>query len=480
MLFLHKLGWEMDLPLLEAIGVRLLAGQNDYGGWGYHCPLPAEKEIARWREIALGNNEATDPQRRQDVAKKRKPGPEITRQLERMQKDYGSEKEKQAFGDTSNTFFSAMALNVAGDIGLPIDKPMVQVDRRFGLTIHQHGWAYYPGRSSSPPPKLVSVPVVSAQPVFDSEMINNWMLGKQTGITIPVILAHGVGVEFGGGAPKLLTNLLAKRYNGVRTQTVYHGLFDQRDPSTWRAHEWYIIKDVPVLRGGQEKPVKFIPKVSFVTMALSGPAAEMQLLESQGETGKLAPNPRPLGPTPAMTANALACLALGIAANRTPPPFLNSNSEQVAMIRKGCVIQGLHYLTSSIGEVQNDPKKILKLKERDNSYYFLFSLNQAATLLGVKTIGGKDWRAWGTQLLLANQRDDGSWKGAFAQGGADTAFALMFLSEANVAPYATEQLEGMFRDPVLMIPVTKEDKKKRDSKASSTKDKSKSSAAPGS
>ena len=173
----------------------------------------------------------------------------------------------------------------------------------------------------------------------------------------------------------------------------------------------------------------------------------MVMLESQGETGKLSPNPRPVGPTPAMTADGIACLAMGMAINPEPPPFLGHTSEQVQAVRKSCILNALQGMAGAIGEPHKDPKKMPKLKGKDNTYYMLFSVNQMANMLGLKTIAGKDWRGWGTQIILANQDKEGGWQGAF--GAADTAFALLFLSNSNLTPAATQRLRGEISDPGL-------------------------------
>jgi len=62
-LFLDRLGDPRDRPLIQWIALRILAGQNDSGGWTYHCPTPAPQELfklysflqARRPAVALHN-----------------------------------------------------------------------------------------------------------------------------------------------------------------------------------------------------------------------------------------------------------------------------------------------------------------------------------------------------------------------------------------------------------------------------------------
>ena len=81
------------------------------------------------------------------------------------------------------------------------------------------------------------------------------------------------------------------------------------------------------------------------------------------------------------------------------------------------------------------------------AYYFLWSLERVAMAFGLKTIGDKDWYAWGSEILVANQRPDGSWQGDYAACGADTCFALLFLRRANLARDLTATLKGKVEDP---------------------------------
>jgi hypothetical protein len=106
--------------------------------------------------------------------------------------------------------------------------------------------------------------------------------------------------------------------------------------------------------------------------------------------------------------------------------------------------RGLVALGTAIGQ----PKErgpVAQLGGR--TYYFLWSLERVAVALDLKTIGKKDWYAWGAGLLLANQQADGSWQGNYGECGADTCFALLFLKRANLAPDLTTQLTGKVVDP---------------------------------
>jgi HEAT repeat protein len=78
-------------------------------------------------------------------------------------------------------------------------------------------------------------------------------------------------------------------------------------------------------------------------------------------------------------------------------------------------------------------------------------LERVCVALDLDALDRKDWYAWGTQLLLANQQDDGSWRGNFAHCGADTAFALLFLKKANLTRDLTRNLRGTLKDPAAAV-----------------------------
>ncbi len=116
------------------------------------------------------------------------------------------------------------------------------------------------------------------------------------------------------------------------------------------------------------------------------------------------------------------------------------------------VKRGLFALSSTVGRAAADNAKgaaraaaIPQIGGR--SYYFLWSLERVAVALDLKTIGKKDWYAWGAEILVSNQPVDGLWRGSYAESGADTCFALLFLKRANLVPDLTKQLAGTVKDP---------------------------------
>ncbi len=73
--------------------------------------------------------------------------------------------------------------------------------------------------------------------------------------------------------------------------------------------------------------------------------------------------------------------------------------------------------------------------------YFCWSIERVAVICNLNKLGGKDWYAWGSELILSSQLPDGSWRERFP-GVPDTCFALLFLKRANVAKDLTNTLRA--------------------------------------
>jgi hypothetical protein len=182
-----------------------------------------------------------------------------------------------------------------------------------------------------------------------------------------------------------------------------------------------------------------------------------QTQHPDGGWGYFDPNMRVSGPMGRSTASMTCAGLLGLAVadgkvtenarernpRAKPPRDINRDFQ---------VKKGLYALSTTIGRPveKNEGRRgrqaaIPQIGGR--SYYFLWSLERVAVALDLKTIGKKDWYAWGAEILLTNQQADGTWQGNYAECGADTCFALLFLKRANLVPDLTTQLTGRIQDP---------------------------------
>jgi hypothetical protein len=140
-----------------------------------------------------------------------------------------------------------------------------------------------------------------------------------------------------------------------------------------------------------------------------------------------------------MTAVGLLSLAIG-------QGVVPKDGRKVDLNIDPLVKSGLIVLSASVGEA-GQPKDSLVLPRDSKTYFFLWTLERLAVVYGLQTIAGKDWHRWGVELLLANQKDDGSWEGEYGNSGYDTCFALLFLAKANSAGDLTVKLKDQVKDP---------------------------------
>jgi hypothetical protein len=100
------------------------------------------------------------------------------------------------------------------------------------------------------------------------------------------------------------------------------------------------------------------------------------------------------------------------------------------------VLGALQALCTAVGDPvgwdgKGDPPGAIPAAS-EKAYYYLWSLERVCVLLGLETLGKKDWYNWGAEILLKNQKLDGTWAGEYGGCGADTCFALLFLKKANL------------------------------------------------
>jgi hypothetical protein len=74
--------------------------------------------------------------------------------------------------------------------------------------------------------------------------------------------------------------------------------------------------------------------------------------------------------------------------------------------------------------------------------YYLWTLERAAVIFDLQTIGGRDWYAWAAPIIVAAQDSSGFWQERHGPIP-DTCFALLFLKRANVAHDLTVRLQDL-------------------------------------
>lgn len=198
-------------------------------------------------------------------------------------------------------------------------------------------------------------------------------------------------------------------------------------------------------------------------------ACEKRFRNSQNANGTWDYTPRgftpPMGSIPALTCSGL--LALAIAHGQMESALKNKPDNQGGNKPKGFIdigddpaiksaLKALgNFITAAKGQqpegvVMDAKRKRFKVDELNTHLYFLWSLERVAVLYGLDTVGNHDWYAWGSDALLDTQLPNGSW-GMRNYHGANpeinTAFAILFLSRANIARDLSMALKGKLKDP---------------------------------
>ena len=155
------------------------------------------------------------------------------------------------------------------------------------------------------------------------------------------------------------------------------------------------------------------------------------------------PEPGPQATMPGMRTNSLATMTcagvLGLA-------VAHGVAGRAADPRKDRPLEaGLLALGSVIGDPVGPKGEVPQIG--GNAFYFLWSLERVAVALDLERIGKKDWYGWGAEVLLTNQQVDGSWRGGYADSGADTCFARAVPASGQPGQRSDGPVQGSFWRP---------------------------------
>ena len=319
LMFLDRLGDPADIPLMESLAVRLLAGQQKDGGWAYQCPLAGGDEEANRLANLIRNRTAATSRRTRDPKEKPRTASDLSPPIKELliklsSPGSGGPAGAASNSDNSNTQFATLALWVARRHGLPVHNALLTVAARHRASQKEDG---------------------------------GWTYQNETGVheSLPTMTCACVlGLAVGRGA--------------------WADIAEQKKKDPKEAVK--VAKDEALQRG-----------LKRIANCIDHPAS----------------------------------------------------------IRRA----GVPSLDGSKG------------------YYFLWSLERVSMALGAETYDKKDWFTWGAEIILANQKEDGSWMGEYGACGADTCFALLFLRRSNLASDLTHTLRGDIKDMVVLRGVALKD-----------------------
>ena len=162
----------------------------------------------------------------------------------------------------------------------------------------------------------------------------------------------------------------------------------------------------------------------------------------------------PAGSSPAMTCAGLMGLAMAFGGKSEGGPDKEVKVDADAIAKDRVVSDGLKalgdFLAAAVAQEDGRRGREFAHTELSRNLYFMWSLERVGMVYGLKTIGKVDWYDWGSRLLVDSQDANGSWASdGFHSGSSEnsTAFALLFLSRANLAEDLASSLKGKVKDP---------------------------------
>lgn len=163
-MYLDRLGDPADVPLIQMLSVRLLAGQGESGGWSYQCPKGSDADERTLRtalmvtelKTAPKNPGSKEPPANPPKAAAKNPPvaklhAEVQKYAAKLASEQGNFRGGRGDGDNSNTQFGIMGTWIAKRHGVNADTAIERIEQRFLKTQTDSGGWPYAGRSEGSP-----------------------------------------------------------------------------------------------------------------------------------------------------------------------------------------------------------------------------------------------------------------------------------------------------------------------------------------
>ena len=440
-LFLNRLGDARDVPLIRSLAFRLIAGQCPGGGWSYRCPIlsnvdeqmlltflnrgqptfaNANNLVAHpfLRPLPKGLETLVDPLIKKEKEALLNPttkpidGPKTTLP-DLIPKEYDPKKKPETPGYDPNKS-SESAPKYEPETGKPAgDKepkdpkakdPPKQPADPFKLKPKQDvkdPFKLKPAKDDNKDPFKLKSAVKKDQAT--AEAIYQWP-------TVPPFVKQMMI----GAKGNLLTAGPKMPEDNSNTQFAILGL--------WAARKHGVPMALTLVRLDQR----------FRTSQMADGSWGYHL-PSFGADPKKAKHQ--MG-TPSMTCVGLMGLGVSHGAFQEAVLAQKKNPAPPDYLFDPAIQKGLSALSKAV-----DPRINFE-GARVNLYYF-WSVERTMVMFHLPTLGGVDWHAWGTDVILSRQTERGSWNEHGYPGSSepiDTSMALLFLSRANLNRDLSESL----------------------------------------
>lgn len=170
-LYLDRLGDPADVPLIQMLAVRLLAGQNAQGGWTYTAGSVSEQQATELRTALLTaelRSGAVHPSPADDRPRLTTPArdysrlhPAVARYAGRLETERRQQRAAVGFiDDNSNTQFAILGLWAARKHNVPVEAAFDLIQKRFLSTQSPNGGWPYSGTGVPGSPSMTCVGLI--------------------------------------------------------------------------------------------------------------------------------------------------------------------------------------------------------------------------------------------------------------------------------------------------------------------------------
>jgi hypothetical protein len=402
-LYLDRLGDPADVPIIQMLAVRLLAGQSSQGGWTYQCPAGADTIQTQLRNALLtaelrAGDVGPGPGKQRASPSPQAPArdfsrlhPAVQRYAQQLQAEFHADRFGRGFfrDDNSNTQFAILGLWAARKHGVPVEEALDRVQKRFLATQCANGGWPYAGTGVAGSPSMTCAGLLG--------------LATAVGRRQERLLRHDASPLVPPAKPSHSTT------KGDEKKKQDIGLED------------------PFF---QPPPEPHDPKTVDKGDPFFLPPAQEKLAEKSPRPQKALPPQKEKIPF----------------AGDPCAPAIGKGLANLAAVLEGGLPQG--------------KGKHIRQIAWGRDYYFLWSLERVGVIFGLEKIGQVDWYQYGADLLIPAQNPNGSWGSRV-----DTAFALLFLARSNVVRDLSRVVQGKTQDTELRagglppVPVIPDDRK---------------------
>jgi hypothetical protein len=441
-LFLDRLGEDVDVALIEALSARILSGQYATGGWTYRSGTDLiGNQKARLKEAVMKRVEKKE--RSAPTTEERRASTEISpdskAEIENVLKRGPLAAEPAGGGggvtgadsvivqrpDNSNTQFAVLALWTGRRYGVPVQDALDRVEKRFRNSQNgDGGWGYMPVNGAA-----------GGGPVFDPNAAS----------TSAMTCAGLIGLAMHHAA----AGESAMRAGGPKAKGAGGGAGGKKQPTVRD-----IAKDPAI-----DAALKYLSAAMAAAPATAAPPPQPPRGGLGGAQPPAGARPGAGGRQPEGAPKGAPGGGAQAPGAGAPVPKDDKNAPQKGQGGPGAGFQppngqfpqgfpggGQAGGQQPRGGFQMPTKNLMTM---GRVYYFLWSLERTAVAYGIQKIGGKDWYDWGANFLIADQETNGSWQGVHGQYGADTCFALLFLRRADLAKDLSNSLRGQRGESIL-------------------------------